>query len=196
MLCTQLERDRPEAEVRTERECRRRERAEVERYSVEVFGGGHRSDRRRWPDLVVEHQEHRMAVEIEFSPKGRARLDRILNGYVTSGYDEVVFYVRAVAVGRLLRELAWMASPWRPLFDQPKLFRIEPWLELEPAKRDAIIAAVPPLPIPEPIAEPPAPPRPLGVVAPKPPVRAVETVSPPPDQAASRGRWLRSEAAD
>jgi hypothetical protein len=170
-LCSQLEREQPEAEVRTERECRRRERAEVERYSVEVFGGGYRSDRRRWPDIVVEHQEHRTAVEIEFAAKGRARLERIVNGYVSSCYDEVVFYVRAVAVGRVLRELVWKSSPWSPLFGEPKLVRIEPWLELGPARQDTFRAAVPPLPLPEPPAPPPPPPPPV-VVAPEPPARS------------------------
>lgn len=195
-LCTRLEREQPAAQVRTERECRRRERAEEARYSVEVFGGGSRSDRRRWPDLVVEDEDRRVAVEIEFAPKGRARLDRIVNGYVTGGYDEVLFYVRSVAVGRLLRKLVISARPWKPIFSRPKIFRVEPWPQLPVAQRDAIVAAVPPLPLPEPIAEPPAPPPPPRVAAPvQPPEPAVDAGPPPPGRAASPGRWLRSKPA-
>ena len=194
-LCTQLEREQPGARVWTERECRRRERAEEARYSVEVFGGGPRSDRRRWPDLVVEHQDNRMAVEIEFAPKGKTRLRGIVEGYVASSYDEVVFYVRATAVGRTLRKLVSMSNPWKPLFGQPMIFRIEPWPELAPAQQDAIRAAVPPLPLPEPIAKPPAPSPPPVVAAAEVPTRPV-VAAPPPPQATSRGRWWRSNAAD
>lgn len=77
-LSTQLEREQPAAQVWTERECRRRERAEVRRYSVEVVGEGSRGDRRRWPDLVVEQPRRRTAIEIEVRAEGQgaARADR------------------------------------------------------------------------------------------------------------------------
>lgn len=66
--------------------------------------------------------------------------------------------------GRLLRarprSAGWFtaspgsSAPWTPLFGAPMIFRIEPWPELAAAQRDAIVAAAPPLPLPQPIAKP------------------------------------------
>ena len=72
--------------VLTERECRSRERGlpAERRYSVDLNGPGNRRDRSRWPDLVPEIDERRVAFEIEFAPKTTSRLTTILDGYFCS----------------------------------------------------------------------------------------------------------------
>ena len=89
-LVTQLERDAGESvRILTERECRRLEAADTSRrYSVAILGGEHRG-RRRWPDVVIESDARRGAIEIEFAPKGSARLRHILEAYAVSAYAEV-----------------------------------------------------------------------------------------------------------
>ena len=66
----------------TERECRASERSQTPdhaRYSVEVLGEN-RGDRTRWPDLVLEADGRRVAIEVEFSPKYTPRLAGIVAG--------------------------------------------------------------------------------------------------------------------
>ncbi len=101
-LVTQLERDATAGvRVLTERECRRREAAdEARRYSVEL------NDRsRRWADVVVERGDRRRAIEIEFAPKGTARLAQIVAAWDASEYDEVFFFVRSAALGRRIQSV-------------------------------------------------------------------------------------------
>jgi DNA-binding MarR family transcriptional regulator len=105
-LVTRLERDAgPATRVLTERECRQLEVSDrATRYSVDVLGGGQR-DRRRWPDVVVELDEGRRAIEIEFAPKGTARLRQIVGAYERSQYRETVFFVKNAALGRRIARL-------------------------------------------------------------------------------------------
>ena len=105
-LATCLERDAADnARVLTERECRRLQAADpAARFSVDVPGEGR--DRRRWPDLVIDQAAGRRAIEIEFAPKGTARLARILAGYRSSSYTEVLFLVSRPSVGRRINTLA------------------------------------------------------------------------------------------
>jgi hypothetical protein len=102
-----------EGHVLTERECRARERDQTpdrERYSVELHGPD-RGDRTRWPDLVLEADGRRTAIEIEFSPKYTPRLAGIIAGYRSSSYEQVRFYVINPRLGARIAELAGDAAP-------------------------------------------------------------------------------------
>jgi hypothetical protein len=93
--------------VLTERECRARERSQTPdraRYSVEVLGEN-RGDRTRWPDLVLEVDGRRTAIEVEFSPKYTPRLAGIIAGYRSSSYEQVRFYVISPRLGARISEL-------------------------------------------------------------------------------------------
>lgn len=60
-----------------------------------------RGDRRRWPDLVLEQQGRRVAVEIEFAPRGSARLGAIADAYLQSVvFNEVRFLLSDPATAR------------------------------------------------------------------------------------------------
>jgi hypothetical protein len=66
---------------------------------------------RRWPDIVIEGEGGRVAVEIELSPKTTERLKAILLGYLTDPlYNRVQIVCGASSlerrIGRLVRELA------------------------------------------------------------------------------------------
>ena len=95
-LVTDLELSGPaDATALTERECRQREAADpADRYSVDVAGT------RRWPDVVVEDADGRRALEIEFAPKGTARLRQIVGANERSRYIEARFLVKDAALGR------------------------------------------------------------------------------------------------
>lgn len=54
------------------------------------------------PDLAVDVEGRRWAVEVEFSLKGRERLRSILTGYRDSSYAGVVYYVREPAIARAI----------------------------------------------------------------------------------------------
>ena len=96
-LATQLERHGEQ--VLTERECRRLERRGEGRFSVEV-PQSQRNEARRWPDLVIDRAGGPVAVEIELSPKTSGRLGRIVSGYGSSRYAEVVFLVGGESLRR------------------------------------------------------------------------------------------------
>jgi hypothetical protein len=158
--------------VLTERECRGLEARGDVRYSVEVCYSGPRKDRRRWPDLVVELAEGRRAIEFEFAPKGRERLKRIVAGYASAvRYDEVVFFVKRLSLGRTISQLIVSESdtPWG--YSGPEML-VRPWPGLPAAERQALADQLPTLPKPKRPAPPPATP-PVAVarppVVPKPP---------------------------
>lgn len=54
------------------------------------------------PDLAVDIESRRWAVEVEFTLKGSARLRSILAAYRESSYAGVVYYVREPAIARAL----------------------------------------------------------------------------------------------
>jgi hypothetical protein len=87
-LVAQVELARPELDVLTERDCRRREAQKSARYSVSCVRDG--APVRRWPDIVIEGNGKRIAVEIELAPKTTTRLRAIFLGYLDDPiYDRV-----------------------------------------------------------------------------------------------------------
>ncbi|HEX8082677.1 MAG TPA: helix-turn-helix domain-containing protein [Solirubrobacteraceae bacterium] len=100
--------------VRTERECRTLESAGVSRYSVPVSRPG-REDERRWPDVVLEAEGRRSALELELSPKGATRLQAIADAYAAASYfDEVVFLAADASIARRLARVAVASHPGLP----------------------------------------------------------------------------------
>lgn len=158
--------------VLTERECRSLEAREDVRYSVEVSYSGPRKDRRRWPDLVVELADGRRAIEFEFAPKGRERLKRIVAGYASAvQYDEVVFFVKRLSLGRTISKLIVRESdmPWG--YSGPEML-VRSWPGLPAPERQALADQLPTLPKPKrPAPPPPTPPVAVArpPVVPKPP---------------------------
>ena len=141
-LVTELERDADVATVvLTERECRQAEAGgALPRYSVDVHGGEGR-DKRRWPDVVVESPQGRRAIEIEFAPKGTARLRAIVGAYSASPYDEAVFMVKSAALGRRIRSLRPRPSALRKQLGLPTCsVDVVPWWGLPAAQRSALAA--------------------------------------------------------
>ena len=140
-LVTELERAEPHAAVLTERECRRLEDADDPRYSVNV---GDR--RRRWPDIVIESQRARRAIEIEFSPKGTDRLETIVAAYAFCGYAETLFLVKSIALGRRIQALS-EPTVRSPLFggtgklEVPRI-RVAAWPRLPEDERQRVEAAL------------------------------------------------------
>jgi hypothetical protein len=73
-----------------------RRRAEpAERFGVRLGGvGPYGGERRHYPDLVLETATgHRVAVELELTPKARARRNEILGGYALDGRIDAVLYL-------------------------------------------------------------------------------------------------------
>jgi DNA-binding MarR family transcriptional regulator len=60
--------------VWTERECRQRQALGLGDYSLAVFGGRVLGGEERWPDVVLERGEQRVAFELELAPKAPQRL--------------------------------------------------------------------------------------------------------------------------
>ncbi len=137
-LVTQLERRDEETPVLTERECRRLERETGRRYSVDVVATN-RNDRRRWPDVVLDHGKHRYAIEIEFAPKSSKRLKAIVDGYVIGRtYERVTFLVKSPALGKRLQQLA---SRWSSDGTQRRV-QVSAWPGLSPADREQLSRAL------------------------------------------------------
>lgn len=142
-LVTQLERAADETvRVLTERECRRLEAGGGARYSVCVAGRGG-SIQRRWPDLVVEVADARKAIEIEFAPKGSARLAGIVAAYERSAYTEALIFVRSAALGR---RIARLATPVNGSLARHGVRRcvvsVLPWPGLPPDARERLARAL------------------------------------------------------
>ena len=139
-LVTQLEREAAAGvRVLTERECRRLEAAnEARRYSVEL------DDRaRRWADVVVVRGDRRRAIEIEFAPKGTARLAQIVAAWQRSEYDEVFLFVRSAALGRRIQGV--VPEPLRLHGGLPlptARVRVLPWPGLRDDEREALARAL------------------------------------------------------
>ncbi len=200
-LATQLELVAEDGvDVLTERECRWREaREQGVRFSVDVAYSGPRQDRRRWPDLVVVSEHGTRAIEIEFAPKGRKRLQGIVAAYRRGRHKEVVFLVKSGAVRRMLEELARLERG-SSLFGTPADVTILAWDAVDSLRVAELVAAVP-----APVVKPAPPPRPAPPPAVAPPVPvAPEWVPPPvptelfamPEPPAPRRRWLRRRPTD
>ena len=139
-LVTQLERDAAAGvRVLTERQCRRLEGArDGGRYSVELDNRA-----RRWADVVVERGDRRRAIEIEFAPKGTARLAQIVAAWQHSEYDEIFFFVRSAALGRriqsvVLPPLVLHSGPAR----HTARVRVHPWPRLPGDDRERLARAL------------------------------------------------------
>jgi hypothetical protein len=149
-LVIQLERA-GNVDVRTERECRELEAAEVARYSVPVAQTGRQADL-RWPDIVLVSGSRRTALEVELSAKGRKRLQAIIDGYATAdAFDEVMFLAIDACVARRLAEcVADAVRPprrWAQSEASPTL-RVAPWPALHAAEQHAVAEAVSRAPLP------------------------------------------------
>ncbi len=95
--------------VRTERECRAREAAELARYSVPVAQPGRQADL-RWPDIVLEGETRRTALELELSAKGTTRLQAIVDAYaVVTWFDEILFLANTAVIADRLAKCCAMA---------------------------------------------------------------------------------------
>ena len=94
----------PGARVYTERECRQAERAGDQRWSVDVYENG--QQRKRWPDLVIDHGDRRQAIELEIAVKHTERLKRIIESYQTEHtFEQVLWLVEQPSLNRRLENL-------------------------------------------------------------------------------------------
>lgn len=127
-LAAQLELALPDLVLRTERDGQRLEAETGRRYSVDVRDGRGRISK-RWPDLVLEAANGRIAIEIEFSPKGSSRLRAILRGYLTSDLAEVRVYVASPTLARriLLLDRQERSRLLSGLDDRLCRVRVLPW---------------------------------------------------------------------
>ncbi len=140
-LVAEFERSPGVPVVRTEREARSREAAGVARYSADLLEASG-SAARRWPDLVLEGDGRRVAVEVELTGKGTARLERIVAGYRDAlWFDEVRFLAGSVPVARRLAGvLADIPGPHELALigAQSPAFGLAPVPTLPPAQRAAV----------------------------------------------------------
>jgi len=109
-LVARIETVSPGLVVFTEREGRARQADGAGRFSVMVYGGGRRA--LRWPDLVVETGQRRVALELELAAKTTERLNRIVAGYLDARvFDEVRFLVGSPALARRLARVCRDSIP-------------------------------------------------------------------------------------
>lgn len=130
-LLARLENQPDPPPLYTERECRTREAAGAGRYSADILEPGSKAAR-RWPDLVAEPDGRRIAIELELTGKGTARLRRIVAGYrAARWFDEVRFLAADAAIARRLTGVIAATQPQRAaaLFPQAGrcAIRVEPW---------------------------------------------------------------------
>jgi hypothetical protein len=126
-LAGALERASSETVVLTERECRRRERDEPARYSVDLVQPGV-GRVRRWPDLVLVAGAGRVAVEIELAAKPTERLRRIVAGYASGGvFSAVRFLVASPALAGRLARICADHGPIARLAAVPTRLIVMPW---------------------------------------------------------------------
>lgn len=73
----------------------RRRQDPSQRFGVRLGGvGPYGGERRHYPDLLLETDAgHRVAVELELTPKGRRRREQILSGYALDGRVDAVLYL-------------------------------------------------------------------------------------------------------
>lgn len=130
------------ARVRTERECRTLEAEDAGRYSVTVSRPG-RPEERRWPDIVLDGDRRRSALELELSAKGTTRLQAIVDAYAAAPwFDEVVFLAASVSIAKRLARA--VANAPQPLACRTRFtaLRVVPWPVIAADDQRAIAAAV------------------------------------------------------
>jgi len=133
--------------VLSERECRHLQARGEERFSVDVERSTGRGDRRRWPDLVLEKAGRRVAVEIEFAPKGSGRLGAIVDAYLQSiAFGEVRFLVSHPATARRLARIVQaetVSTQTRELFPiRGPTVVVSPWTGASAGERAAVQLAI------------------------------------------------------
>ena len=132
--------------VFTERECRTLEAAGAAQFSVPVLPPD-RPRERRWPDLVLERDGRRWAVELELSAKGMTRLRAIVDAYATSDYAEVMFLAGGETVARWLAAAIARASRRGPFARTGRVgaaLRVAPSPTLGAAEHRSVVAVVAP----------------------------------------------------
>jgi hypothetical protein len=82
----------------SEREMRSRDpgiKSANDRFGLRTYSEGPRGgDRTHYPDMLMELKTgHRVAVELELTPKGRRRLDRIMRSYAGDSRIDAVLYL-------------------------------------------------------------------------------------------------------
>jgi DNA-binding Lrp family transcriptional regulator len=132
--------------VRTERECRTLEAADAGRYSVTVTRPG-RPEERRWPDVVLDGNGRRSALELELSAKGTTRLQAIVDAYAAAPwFDEILFLAASVSIAkRLARAVAEAPRPlalYAGSVTDAKL-RVVPWPALSADEQRAVAGVTP-----------------------------------------------------
>lgn len=140
-LVIELERERPDATVLTERECRQLEaRAQKRVYSLRVWGPGSVRDQSRWPDVVVEAGERWEAFEIEFAPKGTKRLHDIVVAYEVGPYAKTTFLVKSASLGRRIgRQTRDVGRVFEGAL-VPREICVAPWIGLDGEQQSALAA--------------------------------------------------------
>jgi hypothetical protein len=120
--------------VLTEREMRQRDRrarddGEPRLYCVDIDGSPD-GQRTRWPDLMLERDGRPYrAIEIEFTQKTDARLQRIIEGYFYGSIPEVLFLTADPHLAGKIMKMA--AAPYalegmRPVRWAPRI-AVAPW---------------------------------------------------------------------
>jgi hypothetical protein len=85
----------------------------AERFGVRLGGvGPYGGERRHYPDLLLDTESgHRVAVELELTPKSRRRRHEILGGYALDGrIDTVLYLVENDRTGRAIEHAARKAG--------------------------------------------------------------------------------------
>jgi hypothetical protein len=139
-LVAELERAAGGPVVRTEREARSREAAGVARYSADMLEASG-TQARRWPDLVLEGDGLRVAVEVELTGKGTARLERIVAGYRDALWFDEVRFLAGPCRSRGAWPACWPTSPSRtssPHRRPSPAFGLAPVPTLPPAQHAAV----------------------------------------------------------
>ena len=120
----------------TERECRRREPDGARRYSVDLLITGRP---KRWPDLVLQAEQRKDAIELELAPKTTDRLTAILTGHAHSDYTRVLLLVESPALAkRLARVAAKVTATTTSRWRTPPAFQID----ARPDTDDETVAAI------------------------------------------------------
>jgi hypothetical protein len=109
--------------ILSERELRSRDLRSPGWPRYAVWRGNHRTRRGlHFPDLAVERRDGLLAVEVELTGKGRARLDSIVAGYVRARHVAAVRYYAAPTARRGVERAVARASAH-------ELFEIRTWEE-------------------------------------------------------------------
>jgi hypothetical protein len=104
--------------------------------------GPHGREKLHYPDLVLRTADgQRVALELEFTPKTRTRLETILSGYgADPRFDGVVYLVRSATVARSVHAAARRLG----ITDRLQVQRVRSTVSRSTATATAALAAEPP----------------------------------------------------